>query len=139
MNLKNGNEKTNSGSCGVIIGSSGTIKCDRQEHQSGPHRWSSSDTHVFLYDFDEPTKIVLDVCGTCFEQITDTNRAEGAGSAKFCAEHIAPFKTWYLAWNGCKKCGYEGPHELRNYNMMWHDGDIHCGRCGAYVRMYDAG
>lgn len=30
-------------------------------------------------------------------------------------------------------------HELRNYSMMWHEGDIHCGKCGTFVRYYDAG
>lgn len=30
-------------------------------------------------------------------------------------------------------------HEVRNYNPTWHDGDVHCTRCGAYVRTYDAG
>lgn len=40
----------------------------------------------------------------------------------------------------CPKCG-AGPEdqEIRNYNMMWHDGDIHCIKCGTYVRDYDAG
>lgn len=26
-----------------------------------------------------------------------------------------------------------------NYDMMWHDGDIVCVKCGQYIRMFDAG
>ena len=29
--------------------------------------------------------------------------------------------------------------ELRNYSMMWHDGDIHCANCGKFIRTFDAG
>lgn len=40
----------------------------------------------------------------------------------------------------CPNCGAPpSQHQLRNYSMMWHDGDIYCRNCGAYVRMYDAG
>lgn len=40
----------------------------------------------------------------------------------------------------CPKCGSSPRrHEIRNYSMMWHDGDIHCIDCGTYVRGYDAG
>jgi hypothetical protein len=28
---------------------------------------------------------------------------------------------------------------MRNYSMMWHEADIHCGSCGAFVRYWDAG
>jgi len=39
----------------------------------------------------------------------------------------------------CPKCG-KGPGywEVRNYDMMWHDGEIYC-ECGEYIRRYDAG
>lgn len=40
----------------------------------------------------------------------------------------------------CPKC--DSPpqdHELRNYSMMWHDGDVYCTKCNEYVRMWDAG
>lgn len=40
----------------------------------------------------------------------------------------------------CPQCGSPpSAHEMRNYNMMWHDGDIHCVLCGTYVRSWDAG
>ena len=40
----------------------------------------------------------------------------------------------------CPKCGSPpSEHEVRNHSLMWHDGDVHCTKCGAYVRMYDAG
>ncbi|MEK7640658.1 MAG: hypothetical protein AAB389_01530 [Patescibacteria group bacterium] len=40
----------------------------------------------------------------------------------------------------CPKC--DAPpsrHEVRNHSVIWHDGDVHCTKCGTYVRMYDAG
>lgn len=40
----------------------------------------------------------------------------------------------------CPHCGAPpSEHEVRNHSLMWHDGDVHCRRCGGYVRMYDAG
>lgn len=40
----------------------------------------------------------------------------------------------------CAKCGAPpSEHEVRNHNAEWHDGDVYCTRCGAYVRAYDAG
>lgn len=40
----------------------------------------------------------------------------------------------------CHKCGADPKNqEIRNYSMMWGDGDVYCTLCGAYVRMYDAG
>jgi hypothetical protein len=40
----------------------------------------------------------------------------------------------------CPKCNSTSDrHEVRNYNAMWHDGDIHCMDCNAFVRRYDAG
>jgi hypothetical protein len=38
----------------------------------------------------------------------------------------------------CPECGSE-QFELRNYSMIWHDGDIHCARCGKFIRCFDAG
>jgi uncharacterized Zn finger protein (UPF0148 family) len=38
----------------------------------------------------------------------------------------------------CPKCG-STEFELKNYSMMWHDGDIHCARCGEFIRRFDAG
>lgn len=38
----------------------------------------------------------------------------------------------------CPKCGSTN-HEVRNHSLMWHDGDIYCLDCGAYIRMFDAG
>jgi hypothetical protein len=40
----------------------------------------------------------------------------------------------------CPDCGSGPEHrELRNYSPAFHDGDIHCTLCGAYVRGFDAG
>ena len=40
----------------------------------------------------------------------------------------------------CPNCGAPpSEHEVRNHNPMWNDGDVHCTKCGAYVRTYDAG
>ena len=42
--------------------------------------------------------------------------------------------------NNCPKCdSLPSEHEVREYDMMWHDGDVYCRKCGSYVRMYDAG
>ncbi len=38
----------------------------------------------------------------------------------------------------CPKCGGT-EFEVRNYSMLWHDGDIHCAVCGRYIRGFDAG
>lgn len=38
----------------------------------------------------------------------------------------------------CPKCGGTN-FEVRNYNMMWQDGDVYCKDCNVYVRGYDAG
>lgn len=38
----------------------------------------------------------------------------------------------------CPSCGGTN-FEVRNYDLMWHDGDVHCVDCGAFVRIYDAG
>lgn len=37
------------------------------------------------------------------------------------------------------ECGAVGEVEMRNYEMMWHEGDIHCKKCGAFIRRFDAG
>lgn len=40
----------------------------------------------------------------------------------------------------CPECDSPpSEHEVRNYNIYFSDGDIHCTRCGAFVRWYDAG
>ena len=38
----------------------------------------------------------------------------------------------------CPKCG-STEFEMRNYEMMWHEGDIHCEKCGEFIRHFDAG
>jgi len=41
-------------------------------------------------------------------------------------------------WCPCPKCGAEPKdQEVRNYDMMWGDGDVYCKKCGAYVRSWD--
>ncbi len=40
----------------------------------------------------------------------------------------------------CPNCGAPpGEHEVQNYSMIWHDGNVYCKKCNAYVRAYDAG
>ncbi len=39
----------------------------------------------------------------------------------------------------CPQCGNTEGHYMKNYEMIWHEGDIHCGKCDAYVRRFDAG
>ena len=38
----------------------------------------------------------------------------------------------------CPNCG-STDFEMRNYDMAWHEGDIHCARCGRFIRRFDAG
>lgn len=38
----------------------------------------------------------------------------------------------------CPNCGCTQT-EMRNYSMMWHEGDIHCAECGTFIRTFDAG
>jgi ribosomal protein S27AE len=38
----------------------------------------------------------------------------------------------------CTECG-STDFEMRNYEMAWHEGDIHCARCGEFIRRFDAG
>jgi transcription initiation factor TFIIIB Brf1 subunit/transcription initiation factor TFIIB len=38
----------------------------------------------------------------------------------------------------CPECG-STEFEMRNYEMMWHEGDIHCAQCGRFIRRFDAG
>lgn len=40
--------------------------------------------------------------------------------------------------NQCRECG--SIHlVMKNYSMMWHDGDLHCADCDEFVRTFDAG
>lgn len=41
----------------------------------------------------------------------------------------------------CPTCGDKDSknREVRNYSMMWHEGDIHCTVCGGFIRTFDAG
>lgn len=46
----------------------------------------------------------------------------------------------YLGSPNCPHCG-AGPefHEVKNYDALFHDGDVVCTRCREKVRDYDAG
>lgn len=41
-------------------------------------------------------------------------------------------------YKACPKCGGSN-FEVRNYDEIWRDGDVHCVDCGTFVRSYDAG
>jgi len=43
-----------------------------------------------------------------------------------------------VANTSCPDCG-STEFEMRNYSMMWHEGDIHCKNCGRFIRTFDAG
>lgn len=46
----------------------------------------------------------------------------------------------YAGSPNCPKCGAPpSQHIVRNHNLAWHDGDVYCGKCNAFVRYYDAG
>jgi hypothetical protein len=42
-------------------------------------------------------------------------------------------------YKACPKCGQTDRLTVRNYDLMWHDGEVWCTRCEVYVRGYDAG
>lgn len=44
-----------------------------------------------------------------------------------------------VAYRHCPSCGDCPPHTMSNYDMMWHEADIHCKSCGTFVRTWDAG
>ena len=40
----------------------------------------------------------------------------------------------------CPHCGADAAHfHVENYDPIWMDGDVMCGKCGKRVRTYDAG
>lgn len=43
--------------------------------------------------------------------------------------------------NQCPQCGTDDyrKREVRNYCVLWQDGDIYCTVCEAYIRYFDAG
>lgn len=135
MNLQKEHTDTDE-QCNVVLGQK---KCARDIHTSGPHVVRYDTGEEYLYDYDDHSQMISGICKTCYEPLTDFNKSERPGCYGYCKLHGESAFERYFARNGCKKCGFVGPHNLLNYDMMWHDGDIHCGRCGAYVRMYDAG
>lgn len=48
-----------------------------------------------------------------------------------------------IAWGNhihCPKCNAAPEfQEVRNFDEIWRDGDVHCTKCQTYVRGYDAG
>lgn len=121
--------------CGIPLGGSHT--CERAPH-TGVHAYALYSLKI-MYSADNPAEQVYGYCYTCFELLTDENQAVGVASAHYCRTHVGPAQAEYRARNSCAACGFEGPHALRNYSMIWSDGDIHCGACGTYIRMFDAG
>jgi len=59
------------------------------------------------------------------------------GMEKYADKKLRDYVLLYVL-NVCPHCGSDHT-SVKNYNMMWHDGDITCDDCGGYVRMYDAG
>ncbi|TSC89292.1 MAG: hypothetical protein G01um10143_673 [Parcubacteria group bacterium Gr01-1014_3] len=38
----------------------------------------------------------------------------------------------------CPDCGSD-QYDVRNHSIMWGDGEIHCAKCGTYIRDFDSG
>jgi hypothetical protein len=37
-------------------------------------------------------------------------------------------------------CGQKpGEYEIRNHSLMWGEGEVHCLRCGTFIRHWDSG
>ncbi|HSX14325.1 MAG TPA: hypothetical protein VLE72_00220 [Candidatus Saccharimonadales bacterium] len=62
---------------------------------------------------------------------------KGAGRTTDTSEYMREYYSLYLN-SPCPDCG-SLDQEVRNYDAMWHDGDVHCRNCGARVRSFDAG
>lgn len=52
-----------------------------------------------------------------------------------CSECSEPFSREHCP--ECNSC--PSYHEVRNHSLQWHDGKIHCIKCNAYIRDFDAG
>lgn len=37
----------------------------------------------------------------------------------------------------CQECGSNNTY-IKNYDMMWYDGKLHCRDCGTFIRDWDA-
>ncbi len=46
---------------------------------------------------------------------------------------------WGQARNTCPQCLTRDKLERRNYNMMWGDADLYCGKCDIKIRSMDFG
>lgn len=54
-----------------------------------------------------------------------------------CAGREMPNSSFALG-EKCQDCG-STDFVLRDYSMAAHDGDIHCAKCGKFIRVFDAG
>jgi uncharacterized Zn finger protein (UPF0148 family) len=54
------------------------------------------------------------------------------------AFHLIGSNTVGMTNTKCPECGAT-EFEMRNYEMMWHEGNIHCAQCGKFIRRFDAG
>ena len=122
--------------CGIPLGENGYKNCSRPPQHEGVHAGTIYD-RTFHYRADDPTVRTFNHCGTCHRELTDEIRATGVASALYCVDHIGPPQAEWHRRNDCPKCGYDGPYEMRNFSQISRMGDLHCGRCGAYIRMYD--
>jgi hypothetical protein len=129
--------------CATPLGKDKIYLCQREPNHNGVHAHCFlSNLDPILYQKDDPTQFATGHCHICFVQLTDDNRGTGLASALYCRDHLDEGRAPTLKHNSCKKCGHDGmnpSHDIRNYSMMWHDGDVHCGKCGAHVRSWDAG
>jgi hypothetical protein len=125
--------------CDFAIGDNAQFTCEREKGHSDPHVHRGYGNYPFMYATEDPRKTVYGYCHDCYAEIVGDNKGTGVGSALHCAEHLGPVQEAHRIANSCKACGFPGPHQMRNYSMMWHEADIHCGSCGAFVRYWDAG
>ena len=125
--------------CNLTLGEDGQHTCQRSKGHDGPHVYRGYGNYPFMYATEDPQKTVYGYCHDCYSKIVGDNKGTGFGSALHCAEHLGPVQEAHRIANSCKACGFPGPHQMRNYSMVWHEADIHCGSCGAFVRYWDAG
>jgi DNA-directed RNA polymerase subunit RPC12/RpoP len=80
----------------------------------------------------------------CLDGATYPDAPTGGNFSDY--DYYCPHCDVMVGWMGagnhlhCPKCGSPPKeHSVENYDAMWHDGDVVCGKCRTRVRGWDAG
>lgn len=126
--------------CSVKVGDDQRSTCEREANHDGVHIvFVFESKYPIMYSREDPAQFAHNHCHTCYQPITEQNSGSGLASALYCKDHLGPVQETHRQEMTCKSCGCYGNTEMRNYSMMWHEADIHCGNCGRFLRYWDAG